>query len=387
MAGPYDIRNATPERVVGGGGVTGNGLLSNLNPDEMRRLEQLYQQQNSEPTQDPEKKNIFQKIGSRLSDPTVLAGLAAAFDSVTATPNAGLQKRYSDMVTLDKLQKQGNQTSEYLRSQGQDEIAAMVEANPSMAQELLKAYATNKFKAADTYSSKIVGSVQVDPESGQQYVIEFDPNTNTSVRKDIEGAISQTPFAKIEMEADAAAKQADRQAAQEYGQELFGTFNYIDKNIDNLQRIGDLSSEGARTGFFTKYLPAFDENTVELRQIANKMGIDIINSATFGALSATELRLALSTAFDQNLSGQSLQDYVGRKVKAQRKLRNELLDQSRTLMSGRMTLSEHADDLAKQDAEAREIASYDFASDGVTQMQWDSMNLNQRKAYIQAGQD
>jgi hypothetical protein len=117
------------------------------------------------------------------------------------------------------------------------------------------------------------------------------------------------------------------------------------------------------------------------------MGIDIINSATFGALSATELRLALSTAFDQNLRGQALQNYVDRKVKAQRKLRNELLDQSRVLMSGRMTLSEFADDIAAQDKEAREIASYDFAKDGVKQNQWDAMNLEQRKAFIAAGQN
>jgi hypothetical protein len=384
MAGPLDIRNATPESVIGKN--TGNGLLSNLNPDEMRRLELLYQQQKESQTKDPEKKNLFQKIGKKLTDPTVLTGLAAAFDSVTASPNPALQKRYGDMVTLDKLQKQGNQTATYLRNQGKDELATMIEANPSMAGELMKAYASNQMK--QPYSRKGIGTVQVDPSTGQQYMIEYDPNVAGGVRRvDIEGATSLTPSQKITMEANAAAVQADRQAAQEYGQELFGTFGVVDKSIDNLQRIGDLSSEGARTGFFTKYLPAFDENTVELRQIANKMGIDIINSATFGALSATELRLALSTAFDQNLSGQALQNYVDRKVKAQRKLRNELLDQSRVLMSGRMTLSEFADNIAAQDKEAREIASYDFAKDGVKQNQWDSMNLEQRKAFIAAGQN
>lgn len=382
MLGPLDIRNKTPEQIIGGS--TG-GLLSGLNPDEMRRLELLNQSQ-ADNTKDPQKKSVFQKIGKKLTDPTVLTGLAAAFDSMTASPDPALQKRYSDMLLMDKLKKQGNQTAAYLRDQGQDQLATMIEANPSMAGELMKAYAANQMKAP--YSRKGIGTVQVDPVTGQQYMVEYDPNVAGGVRRvNIEGATSLTPEQKIKMEADAAARQVDVSAAQDYGQDLFDKFIQVDKSIGDLERLGVLSEKGAITGFFGKFLPAMEANTAEFQEIAKRMGIDIINSATFGALSATELRLALSTGFNQNLKGEELQKFVRSKISAQRKLRKELLDQSRVLITGKKTLSEFLGDMQEKDREATRIASYDFAKDGVTQQQWDAMNLEQRKAFIEAGKE
>jgi len=90
------------------------------------------------------------------------------------------------------------------------------------------------------------------------------------------------------------------------GEEVFSQFQLIDDQIQSFARAEVLVGEGAKSGFLKKFLPSTDAATTELRMIANKMGIDIINSATFGALSATELRLALETGFDQNLSGDAL---------------------------------------------------------------------------------
>ena len=81
-------------------------------------------------------------------------------------------------------------------------------------------------------------------------------------------------------------------------------------------------------------MPAFDEATSSLRQAANSLGIDVINSATFGALSATELRLALSTELDLSLPPAELRKQIDKQIRAKDKLRNELIKSARRLTSG-----------------------------------------------------
>ena len=129
-------------------------------------------------------------------------------------------------------------------------------------------------------------------------------------------------------------------------------------------------------------MPFADANTIELRQIANKMGINIINSATFGALSATELRLALSTGFDQNLKGQALQDFAAKKVAAQTKLRDQLLKDARMLLGG-IGLKKFAD--YQQEQIDRHKAAEWTPDLGVDRLVWDNMNIEQREEYIALG--
>eukprot|EP01048_Picozoa_sp_COSAG05_P041647 COSAG05_NODE_22036_length_267_cov_1.047619_1_plen_78_part_10 len=71
-----------------------------------------------------------------------MAGLAAAFNQMTLNPNAQLQKRASDLMALRTVRQESNQTVDYLRSEGRDDLADMVQANPSMATEVLMGLAT-----------------------------------------------------------------------------------------------------------------------------------------------------------------------------------------------------------------------------------------------------
>lgn len=61
-----------------------------------------------------------------------------------------------------------------------------------------------------------------------------------------------------------------------------------------------------------------------MRAIQAQLGINVLNSATFGALSKPELELALSTPIDLKLEPDELVPYINDRIAASTKLRDEL---------------------------------------------------------------
>jgi hypothetical protein len=330
----------------------------------------------------PKPPGFLSRLGTSLKDPTTLAGLSAAFNSMTLNPNQALQQRASDMMAVRSATKQANKTVEYLRAQGRDDLADLVESNPTMAAEVLKGLATSK---AGGFMRKTVGGVQVDQDTGQMFTVEQDPNTGTITRTDIPGAFGPTEAEKNAALLEQTRATADLTQGQKKGEEIFEQFNLIDRQIQDFRRIGDLVDEGAKTGFLEKFIPSTDAATTELRQIANKMGIDIINSATFGALSATELRLALSTGFDQNLKGDDLVKYIQNKIAAQTKLRNALMPEVQMLLGG-SGLKAYADykidNRKRHDAADKAFSKLKKAIPDLTKAEWETFNLEERESIM-----
>jgi len=329
-----------------------------------------------------QKPGMMDRIRTGLKDPATMAGLAAAFNQMTLNPNPQLQKRASDLMALRAARQESNQTVDYLRSQGRGDLADMVQANPSMAAEVLKGLATAQ---SGGYMTKTVGGVQTDQETGQMFTVRMNPNSQTIERVDIPGAFGPTEAEKQTAALELVGKEFDVKQGLEKGQEVFNQFNIIDQQIQDFRRIGELVDQGAKTGFIQKFLPSTDAATTELRQIANKMGIDIINSATFGALSATELQLALSTGFDQNLTGDELVDYIQRKVAAQTKLRNALMPEVQMLLGG-SGLKAYADykieNRKRHDFADRALSKLQKIDPSVTRKEWDMFNLEDRERVL-----
>ena len=329
-----------------------------------------------------EKPGMMDRIRGGLKDPATMAGLAAAFNQMTLNPNPQLQKRASDLMALRAARQESNQTVDYLRSQGRGDLADMVQANPSMAAEVLKGLATAQ---SGGYMAKTVGGVQTDQESGQMFTVRMNPNNQTIERVDIPGAFGSTESEKQTSALDLVKAEFDVKQGLEKGQEVFNQFNIIDKQIQDFRRIGELVDEGAKTGFIQKYLPSTNSATVELEQIAKRMGIDIINSATFGALSATELQLALSTGFDLNLKGDELVDYLERKIAAQTKLRNALMPEVQMLLGG-SGLKAYADykieNRKRHDFADRALSKLQKIDPSVTRKEWDMFNLEDRERVL-----
>tara|TARA_R100001377_G_scaffold63969_2_gene39561 strand:+ start:3260 stop:4453 length:1194 start_codon:yes stop_codon:yes gene_type:complete len=336
------------------------------------------------------------------SDPEKMARLQMGLNSMRLNPDAGIAASAGNTIKQAQerrmLGANANSTIAYLKAQPNNPMAkqalAMIEADPSSIKEVLVAFRNNQFKPEAM--PKTIGTVQVAQEDmvvgevtikkGNQYVINHKPGIGYSA-VDL-GTTGQTAADKNNMALDLQKSEWDLSAGQKKGEEVFRQFNLIDDQIQSFARAGELVDEGAKTGFVQKFLPSTSAATTELRQIANKMGIDIINSATFGALSATELRLALETGFDQNLSGDALVEYIQNKIAAQTKLRNALMPEVQMLLGG-SGLKAYAD--YKIDNRKRHDAAQDAFSQiqknipSLTAEEWRDYNLEEREAVMRDG--
>ena len=98
--------------------------------------------------------------------------------------------------------------------------------------------------------------------------------------------------------------------------------------------------EGANTGVIANRLPNWKASTIALDTVKNELGLDVVGSVTFGALSEGELNLALSTALPTNLSEEDLVDWIDRKIVAQQKLQEYLYNQAIFLADGDKTIGD-----------------------------------------------
>jgi hypothetical protein len=269
-------------------------------------------------------------------DPALMARLAMGFNTMRLDPDQGLQAVLADRIKTANELAVGNKTAQavitQLRNMGENEAADMVAAQPAIAKDVLKQIVQAKYAKS---ASPTASGVQIDPNTGQMYQVVFNPSTGKNQRIDVQGAMGETPSAIASREASRQLNLAGIKMASEKGAAVFGRASGLGEQIGKLTRARDLVKEGgAQTGVIRSLLPSFNSATAELRAIANGLGIDIINSATFGALSEKELSLALSTGLDTSLSGAALQEHIQDKINAQEKLYNQLMQDARELSSG-----------------------------------------------------
>ncbi len=283
---------------------------------------------------------LSRKAMDYLGDPASRARLAAGLQSMTLRPNQQLiqsqLKRAGNIQASRQQAQQANMTAEYLRSQGRNDLATIIEANPSMANDIL----AQLFTTRDTFATKGFAP-QVDPQTGQLYGVQYDPNTGEYTRVDVEGAVGETPSQVLSREKETDLEIMDRERAMKAGQEAFVAAERSTGTIDTLNRALDSLAAGGESGFIQSYLPSFNAATTTLRQAATEMGIDLIQSATFGALSESELKLALSSTIDLNLPPAELRQLLRDKIRVQKILRDELMKKARELSGGRVKYSDH----------------------------------------------
>lgn len=329
-------------------------------------------------------------IQNFLDDDEKRARLAIALNSMRLNPDPGfaraMQSQLETAQATRLLSAQGNRTAMALEAEaGRVEstdssraaqlrsAAEFIRSNPQNS-EAAKAGMELLFDTSATQFAPTVSGIQRDPVTGQQYVSITDRNTNEVRRVDIEGAVALTPQQEAQLETDRAIQLQDVKTAQERGfammdraESLYGSLNTYYKALQALD-------DGADSGFIEQFLPALNEATSSLRQAANSLGIDVINSATFGALSATELQLALSTELDLSLPPQELRKQIEKQIRAKDALRNELLKSANRLTSG-IGYSEY-------------IKEYKFIPmvppEGIDMLMWSRATATQKQEMLEA---
>jgi hypothetical protein len=122
-----------------------------------------------------------------------------------------------------------------------------------------------------------------------------------------------------EGEIAASVKAAEQSIAQ--SEKMFERLGKVSTAENNLNEAIRLVEDGAETGPVISMLPSVTQASVELDNLQGQMGLDVIGSTTFGALSKDELLFALDTALPTKLKGPALKDWLVRKRDAQKKLK------------------------------------------------------------------
>jgi hypothetical protein len=104
-------------------------------------------------------------------------------------------------------------------------------------------------------------------------------------------------------------------------QKMFERLGKVTTAENNLNEAIRLVDSGAETGPVISMLPSVTQASVELDNLQGQMGLDVIGSTTFGALSKDELLFALNTALPTKLQGQPLRNWLVRKRDSQKKLK------------------------------------------------------------------
>lgn len=132
----------------------------------------------------------------------------------------------------------------------------------------------------------------------------------------------------IEAEAAAERERAEGQARQSVSLsgEFFENTQAARSSLTNINEAIAAIDDGAQSGpIINRFTPTIRDSTVRLRNAGNRLGLDVISSVTFGALSEAELDLAMQTAMP-NLPPQELRKWLVDRREAQEKLANELED-------------------------------------------------------------
>tara|TARA_R110000822_G_scaffold227213_2_gene359922 strand:+ start:121 stop:1377 length:1257 start_codon:yes stop_codon:yes gene_type:complete len=347
-------------------------------------------------------------INNFRQDPEKMARLTMGLNAMRLNPDQGIAASAANTIEQAQARKQTSLdaagTIKFLQGRSaSDPMAAQalaaIQANPSMVKDIMGAYLSGQFKSP--HMSKNIGSIQTAQEDlvengvvivkkGGQYTYNQNPNSETGQQYTII-PLSGSGITEAQKNENILAQQKaewDMTQGLKKGEEVFKQFSLIDRQIEDFKRVGQLVDEGAKTGFIQKFVPSSDAATSELRNITNKMGIDIINSATFGALSATELRLALETGFDPNLSGDQLVLYIQNKIAAQTKLRNALMPEIQMLLGG-SGLKSYADykieNRKRHDAAQDAFSALKKINPSLTALEYRDYNLEDREELMREG--
>ena len=162
------------------------------------------------------------------------------------------------------------------------------------------------------------GNVLQGPEA--QAAVDAGVQSEAAMRGGNAGASEEAKLgARIDLGGEAAAsEEAGKQAIAKSG-EAFDSLNKAKANIVNVDNAIAAIDGGANAGVIAKYFPNITAASASLENAMNRLGLDVIGSVTFGALSEGEMKLAMETAVPRNLGEADLKQWLVSKKAAQEK--------------------------------------------------------------------
>ena len=216
--------------------------------------------------------------------------------------------------------------------------------------------------AAEVQSSKILdsGVVIYAFKNGTRKVVDGLGNEVTG--EAAQRAITEAEERGIELQGERSGARRAGTVGVDTALAAFEKVGEIRTNIANLEEAKrlltpeDQGGGGANSGQLADLLPNWKASTIALENVKNRLGLDVVGSVTFGALSESELNMALNTALPTNMPEKQLIGWLQEKIDAQNKLMAYLNEQAIFLSDGDKTIG---DWLRKKKADQEESRRID----------------------------
>jgi hypothetical protein len=261
------------------------------------------------------------------------------------------ERRDAQMGAVELRQKGAQATTAEIEARYAERVARLTldekQQNIAAARQRLNEART---EGVAVQSSQIMpdGSVVLVTKTGQSKVIDPEGNELTGPARR-EAIVAAASFGVDEQGKRSGARRG-AEIGQKKAEEAFEALGKTRTNIANIDQAIEALDKGANTGAIASRLPSVKAASVELQNVRNKLGLDVVGSVTFGALSEGELNLALDTALPTGLNEKELRKWLVNKKTAQSKLAGYLSDQARFLSRPGRTVGDWLD---KQEAESK----------------------------------
>jgi hypothetical protein len=103
------------------------------------------------------------------------------------------------------------------------------------------------------------------------------------------------------------------------------------------------------TGLLTQYFPDISVEAAELTNARNALGLDVVGSVTFGALSKGELDLALTQGLPLGLNEAQLLEYIERRELAMKRYRQSLMEAARVYADPNKDFNDYLDSIKQKE--------------------------------------
>lgn len=152
----------------------------------------------------------------------------------------------------------------------------------------------------------------------------YDPSGKLVTGADQARVIAEANAAETKLRGEQAQSTQIGKVTADIAKDVYTKAQKVGDSISTIDRAIAAIDGGGISGFLTDYLPNITAASAELRSAMNQMGLDVVASATFGALSESEMNIAMSTAVPQSLSGPALREWLLNKKRLQVEARNSL---------------------------------------------------------------
>lgn len=172
---------------------------------------------------------------------------------------------------------------------------------------------------------EVTGQAAADAiRSAREYTVDNQREIYTGRREGTLGA-------DIELGGAAAGAKKGGEKTMEAGFSAWEDYGKLQSSLGNINEAISAIDNGAKSGLVYNMLPNVTEASASLQNAMNRMGLDVIGSVTFGALSEGEMRLAMETAVPRGLQPAELRNWLIRKRDAQEKAAGMLADAAQFL--------------------------------------------------------